>query len=601
MTISFLNDKFPALDATDGQHLYLSLGSFWTSIFNDKNVLKGYTLGMAEELIQAYYSLLEMVKQYSVKDVDLFHKEKWKPIIIKKSQFSKAPFVFEKNGAVFGYQPDTDKFYANKLFRFGSPKQTTDKLYSYTPDFPLKKFGLIANRVIAPSFVMIPGVDVLYSNGVLYFNDNLFNNDYIPRAQIIGEFGVPQTFVDTEGKITNDEFIILWVYNSEEDRESVYSNFGVLLDLYLPSSESYKNIISGLFNLLIDGPNIKALNIIFAAFNKTPTILENYETIEDIYLQENTHYIITDKHVYKISAEKGMASNVKVGAKLAAGEILSDSVKLVDSLINPAWWRYEIESNKLAFSSHVFMVNPSHQLFFENSIKLLTYANGKFTFPISGRPEDVDSFHDYINASPVKEELVQKLGRAADESFSLAINPLDFVFTNVFKNNTLLLKLNFYDDLELSNFFDLLPNIQNYIPAHVYLIVYLTLKIAPDNIDHMNHGLTIPGFGSQLFSLDGSVAATGSRPVLPGGADADYYKDYINRLFCVSIGPYRNDQPLHHNNNLEQVYLNGSTASTRVIDGALRTEIPLSVKPIGEDTPRTPSTREIPSVLLIDF
>ena len=124
MSPSLLSENFPAVDATDGQYLYRSLGSFWTQIFQDKNALKGYTTGMAEELIQAYYNLIEAIQQLSVKEIPLLHKEKWQPLTIKKSEFNKTPFVFEKNGAVFGYQPDDSALYANQMFRFGFPKQT---------------------------------------------------------------------------------------------------------------------------------------------------------------------------------------------------------------------------------------------------------------------------------------------------------------------------------------------------------------------------------------------------------------------------------------------------------------------------------------------
>jgi hypothetical protein len=601
MTINFLSDKFPTRDVTDGQYLYLSLGSFWNYIFNDKNALKGYTTGMAEELIQSYYRLTEVVQQYSIKDTPILRKEKWKPLVIKKSEFNRAPFVFDDDGAVFGYQPDTDKYYANKIFRFGFPKETTDKLYSFAPPFPLKKFGLIANRVIAPSFVMIPGVDVLYDNNVLYFNDNLFDNQYIPRGRVVEEFGVSKTFVDSEGRTIDDEFIILWVYNSEEDKEDLHSNFGTLLDLYLPTSESYKQILSALFNLLVDGPNIRALNIVFAAFNKTPIILENKETIEEIYTLDNIQYVISDKNVYKLPSDQELASYVKPGAVLDSGRVISNNIKVIDAVINPAWWQHEIQTNKLAFSSHVFAANTKSQLFFENSVKLVTYINGVLTFPVVGRDNDVEAFQQYINEPDRKAEIVKIFGQKLEDNFSLAINPVDFVFKNIFKNNTLLLKLNFNTDIELSQFFELLPNIQQHLPSHVYILIYLTLRLPPDNIDNLNHGLTIPEFGSQAFSLDGSLPLTGARPQLPGGTDLNYYKDYINRLFCVSVGPYRNGYPLHHETNLDQVYLNGDSNSVRVIEGSLRTEIPETIQPIGEDYPRTPSTREIPTVLLIDF
>jgi hypothetical protein len=174
-------------------------------------------------------------------------------------------------------------------------------------------------------------------------------------------------------------------------------------------------------------------------------------------------------------------------------------------------------------------------------------------------------------------------------------------------------------------FFDLLPLLKEYLPSHVYMLLYIQFKPAVDELANLNVGLTIPGFGGQLFSFDGSSLVSGARPTLPD-TDPDYYKDYINRLFCVSVGPYRNpddptlagvnDKPLHYNldpeslsdvsasTNLDTLPIDNSGVKNSVAGikcGLLRTEIPLSIVPPGESTPRTPSTKEIPAILLIDF
>jgi hypothetical protein len=190
MTLDFVSKQFPAKDATDGQYLYRALGSFWTQVFKDKKVLQGYTTAFAEELIQQQYNLMQVLKQYSVKDIDLFSSVKWKPIQIKKSEFNKAPFIFESAGAVFGKQPSSDPFYADSLFRFGYPKETDGKaIFSFAPNFKLAKFGGIANRVISPSLLLLPGVNVAINNDVLYFNVDLFDNEYIPKAAILNDLG----------------------------------------------------------------------------------------------------------------------------------------------------------------------------------------------------------------------------------------------------------------------------------------------------------------------------------------------------------------------------------------------------------------------------
>jgi hypothetical protein len=247
----------------------------------------------------------------------------------------------------------------------------------------------------------------------------------------------------------------------------------------------------------------------------------------------------------------------------------------------------------------------------------------RLDFPVYGRPADVKAFQDYINDPSRKYELLDKLNLPMDTPSRITINPLDFVFLNIFKNNTLLVKVYFDSADRLNLFFELLPMLQKYLPPHVYVLVYVQLNLKAEELPHWNYGLTIPDFLKENFSLDGSVRTTGARPELPGG-DPMYYKDYTNRIFCISVGPYRNlvagdvttKQPLHYSldpdesadptslSNLDLITLRNNevdSPGTGIRCGVMRTEIPEFIIPPGESTPREPTTREVPAILLIDF
>jgi hypothetical protein len=606
MEINFLPSKFPAGDVTDGQYLYRSLGSFWTQLFQDKQALKGYTLGMADELIQSYYKLTETVKQYSIKEIPVLNKERWQPITIRKSEFDRVPFLFEADGAVFGRQPSTDLLYADQIFRFGFPKEgASNTIFSYKPTLKIKKFGLISNRIIAPSLLLLPGAELLLKNDVIYFNVDIFNNSYIPKAKVISEAGVPVTYQDVEGRTHEDEFVVLWMYQAEIDNSELYKNFGVLFDLRLSSSESSKEILKSIINLAVEGPTIAALSAAVASFAGAPIIVESSETVETMYSDERYNYIITDKTAYRIPITEAVSDLVFEGAVLYAGEILTDSVKVVDSITTPGWWQRELSANKLAFASHVFAANTRHQLFFENITTRIRYtrSTGRLTFPVLGSPDDVQSFQDYINIPKHKDELLLKLGINPNSDDELQVNPVDFVFSNFFKGGTLLLKLEFFSADKLEAFFNLFSVLQPYLPSHVYLMIYINLELPADVLGSLNTGIKIADYPAQIFSSDGSVVSTGSRP---GSAQTDlnYYKDYLNRMFCVAVGPYKSGQPLHADGTAkfdEVLNLDELAAGTYIKAGTLRTEIPEHIIPPGESTPRRPSTREIPTILLLDF
>jgi hypothetical protein len=700
MTLDFVSKTYPAGDITDGQYLYRSLGSFWTQIFQDKNALKGYTRGMAEEATQAYRRLVEVIQQYSVKDIPILHKEKWKPLYIKKSDFNKTPLLFKPDDAVFGFQPESDRFYANQLFRFGYPKESNRKtVFSYTPGFSLKKFSTISNRIISPSLLLIHGVDVIIKDSTLFFNTDLFENEYIPKSKLISDAGEPVTFKDTEGNTLEDELIVLWLYNAEIDEQSLYNNFGVLYDLYMPSSDSYKNILKAIINLSVEGPTINALSIAFASIAGLPVVIEPVERIEDVYSDDLYNYVVTDKNTYKVTRKKPLSPSVIKGRVFYAGEILASGVRVLDSLISPSWWRNDLPTSKLAFASNVFAAHISNQLFFENEFRQITYkqtprslvqwradatspwidlsplyklegasltdsreielrctseyvqwrysnaavwnnitslvsleaaspvelrVTRRITFPVIGRDEDVQAFEDYINTPSNQKTLVNSLNFAEGFSGTTTINPVDFVFSNFFKNNSLLLKLEFISELELNKFFDLYSLFKDYLPPHVYVVVQLNFSVSEEVLSNLNGCLSFPEFEGRVFSMDGSVPRTGARPEIIGG-DANYYKNLEGRLFCVAIGPYRNPapedpdsvpQPLHYNpdpvalsdpdapTNLDTLLFNNSEEKDNapgIKCGLMRTEIPLQVILPGETVPRQPSTKEIPSILLIDF
>ena len=617
MEFNFISEKYPANDPTDGNKLYASLGSFWTQIFQERGTLKGYTLGMAEELIQSYYSLVEILNSYSIRDIPVFNLKKWQPLTIRRSEFNSVPLAFQKNSAVFGMQPESDRFYSGKVFRFGFPKNTNDNVFSHKPKLPLKKFNVIANRIIDPSFFYINGVDVIVDDyGVFYFNKNIFDDPRVPKAALVGENGLPALFKASDGTLVEDEFIILWVYHAEVDTSNIYNNFGCLFELNLPSSEGYKQILQGLINLFVGGPTISGIKAIMAAFNGVRPVVEPVERVERVYGDNLNKYVITDKNVYSFKPYQNILKDVVPGALVHGGDILIDLVQYYDNSTTPGWWEKVITTPKLALSSHIFLGNYKHQLFLPSGVNVVSLTTqNTIVFPITGRPEDVKEFHKHINSPQSKEELKRKLGLSS-ETPVVVISPLSFVFENILKNNTALLKFNFNSPEELACFFELLPLVKDYLPPHVYILFYINLNIPVEALDNLNHRYRLTKFLNVPLSIDGSTG-DGMRPTLPGG-DPNYYKEYIERLFCISEGPYAEDaahggivsgsgvmvprspnaEPLHKEQNLLKVVMASSgsglpvAGQARVAAGKVFTSIP---------TQPTPTNREIPTVLLIDF
>jgi hypothetical protein len=536
MDLGFLSSSYPAGDYTNRDNLFMSLGSFWTQVFQEQGTLRGYTLAMAEELIQSYYNLIDILNSYSVKDVPVLARTKWQPLVIKKSEFNHVPIQFAPASVVFGAQPASDSYYAGQTFLFGKAKTPSSWVYSLAPNTPLRKFSVVADRVIGPKVIYVNGVDVIIDpSNVLYFNSDPFQNSSIPRAAIINDNGTPATFVDNNGDKHNDELIILWCYNAENDKNYLYDNFGILFDFKLPSSEKYKAMLQGVFNLFVSGPTVNAIKSVMAAFTGVTPVVNTQETIQDVYSDNIYKYVITDKEVYRFDKDQNLMPGVKAGKVVYGGEILVDVVQYYDALIKPNWWSSVSSAPQVGLSTHIFLGDYKHQLFFSTSTSLVTLdAKGKIVFPVLGTPGDVLEFNKFINL-PENINANKKALGLKNPGNTAVIVPANFIFNNFIKNNTALLKFNFYSPADVSIFFSYYPLLQKYLPAHIYTLLYVNLNLSADVYGKMNSRYSIPALPGVSLSVDGSNS-DGSRPTT-GVEDSNYYKDYKSRLFSLSKTP----------------------------------------------------------------
>lgn len=542
--MDFPIDTYPTNTITDPNFLYRSLGSFWTSIFQERGTLKGYTLGHAEEIIQRYYELIETINAYSVKNIDVFHKEKWKPLVVYKSKFNREPFVFEQDKAVFGVQPEEDAYYQGITFQFGFDKTPVTDVYVYDVGDEVSGVGVIAERVIDPKVTLIYGTDISLVEGSLYFNKNIFENPDIPKSAVIGENGQPVTFTDNNGNVFEEEFLILWMYNSDLDVKALYYNFGYIFQLNLTNDQYFKDLLISVFDLFVDGPTVNNIKGCCAAFLGVPIVLNAEETVEWIFSDNQFQYVVTDKECYKLDKRYTLVSSLIIGAVLHVGDVFVFNIEYFDNLIAASlqyytptsssygWWQKEgIIDGKLALSKYLFNGEYIQQLLFSTELDVITLdENGNLVFPVEGLPQDVATFHAYINSAANKEQIKEALG-LTDPGDAYPTVPVNFVMENFLKANTAMLKFDFYNDPQRASFLNLLPIIRKHIPAYVYLILKITMTQPTDTYDQLNDSITITfDTGDQILNADGSNSTGEIEDLAPY-----YYRNVNERLFEISL------------------------------------------------------------------
>lgn len=589
----------------DQTRLYRGLGTFWTLIFQEKETLKGYTLALVEEKIQQYLSLIATINKYSIKEIPVFDPVRWKPILIYKSKYNQTPFVFEPNSSTFGPQPDSASYYVDIVFRFGYNRTPNNNVYVYTLPEAITHTGVICDRILDPTMILHSGLDIKFEGEALYFNSNIFDNPNLPRIKIVGENGIPETYIDSNGVTQEEELIVLWAYNAQLSANQLYYNFGYLFKLNIDNSEYTKNILSALFATYVDGPTVKNIKTCCAMFMGVPVVLNSTEVVEEMFSDTKYNYVVTDKECYKVSNTYTLSPNIVLGAQLNIGDTLVTNIQFYDNLtrfpaanygeskFSTGWWNsQELVGTGLAFSKYLFNGAYMNQLTFSSELSVITLdANDHIVFPVEGSVEDVRTFHNYINDASRKETIKSKLALVYPGD-SYATVPLTFVMENFLKTNSAILYINFYAEQDKTKFLSLLKLIKEQLPKYVYLIIKLNITFPADTYANLNDAVTLTfDSGDQLLNADGSNQDGELAKLAPY-----YYKDISSRLFELARGVKKDPA-----NELDMDYVVTTTAglaSEIITDGRV-----LVVK---EGTPLRPiptnaTTAQYNNLLLLAF
>jgi len=497
MTLSQISSpilSYPTTGAANENVLFLTLGLFWTKVFKDQATLQGLSIAQAEEIFQDYYNLIEAVNSQSAKEISIFHKVKWMPLMIKKSQLNSDVLVFGEDEVKFG---DT---VGSESYIFGAAKPEDAKVYVAPLPDNLTEVSIITNRVISPSFVLVNNMDVKIHNKKLYFYGNPFELSNISTFKLLDAKGNIEYYHNPlTGQPIPDEVMVLWVYNGKIDTNALKYNIGYLFGANLPSSQGSKEILAATVQLFSEGPSILQLKTICCALLGIKPILEEQETVENIIVTDDKTTIVTNKNVYHYSSYYTLNTNVTTGAKLHAGDVPVDAVEFFDDVAFRSWWLNKLapkisgheigaKSPKMTFPSSMFVGDYQFGLTFNNSMEIITMANNVITFPVEGTVHDVELFHEHINAnSTVKAQVASAVGGLTNNNFML-INPLDFIFSSFLRCNSALMKINFQTQAEISLFTEYFHIIKNCLPAHVYFIFFFDLPITVEvmTINHSN-------------------------------------------------------------------------------------------------------------------
>jgi hypothetical protein len=473
--------SYPHTTDTDPQWLMNSLGWFWNNMFKDKEALKGLQLAKAENTKQLYTRIAEQTANLGISNFQIRSTVRQFPLILQKSRFRKTPFVFGTN---FSFGDST---------KFGE----TTTGWEYPAPEGLTSFSYIANKLSNPTTVLVNRHHVGLNNSYLVFKTNPFENPTaFPAEAILDENGNVQKYIDEGTVEQEDSSVVVWLNMAKFDEQALQQAFGWMFDLDVSSTEHDRQKLEDLVKLNTTGPSKLGLLKVCCSLLELP-ICRQVEEVTQVSVQQledaTFHIVVTDKNVYQFPIYYHVLPHVQVGAELQPGDPIVDSVQYHDLTSSGNWWLTKmspkIDANGTeAAGVHKFYVKAgllqpgfSKDLIFPNELLPVSMSSeGKVSFPVEGCEEDVEKFNTIISDSEAWKSKGLLPGGL------ILLNPLDFLFEEVLKTGTVLIRLNFHSLEQLSRFSQSYKELKELLPKNVwfYFLFDLRPSIEVLSLDH---------------------------------------------------------------------------------------------------------------------
>lgn len=383
----------------NGQLLWQWLGQFWSKVYQNPELTKNLQYGQGLLSAQLYLDYVEGLSFVNRNVVPAFHRERWKPVRILKSQAGTGNAallrVSASPAAVVGPQLTSD-YVKGETFNVGGPVDFNGSV-SYPIDGVKNVMVAVCNSILAPATVLVQGTDFTVVDSTIFFlrEKDPFNDASFPTRNVS----------DTDGTV--DQELILWCMDTLEDLDFVYKYLGYVFNVKMESSELYRNMINRIWDLHNLGTPVQLLQSAVGAILGEPTILNPEETVS-LVLHDASNavtQVITDKAVYTLPSTAVLRSVVSPGAVLKAGDFLSQTIRLYSN-INPQQlgscgeygMRIKVDlpalfvGRTLLKSEVQYGVGASWEL--SDIVSAGTDSNGnpKLKFDLFGDTQDVDLF-----------------------------------------------------------------------------------------------------------------------------------------------------------------------------------------------------------------
>ena len=260
----------------------------------------GHCVGVGEAGYQANIDLSETINSVGRPTVPVHHTEQWYVYSILASEKGIAPILYgsERVWHLRG--------------RLGLRLQRTrEPVYSW--DCPVTSVDLIFNRIYDPSATLTRGLDFNIVDGRLVFAIDPFADPRFAVSPVLDDKG---NEIDTQ--------LTLWLFRPSIDQEHIWTHFGYIMGIRLPSSQGYKDLVNALLDAITSCTATAQLDAMLAAVTDC-AFARGDEVVEEIVTGQEL-LVITDQWAYRYSS--ACTPVVAPGDQLEIGDAIVDTVEV---------------------------------------------------------------------------------------------------------------------------------------------------------------------------------------------------------------------------------------------------------------------------------
>lgn len=500
--------NFPLTVYDQPSNLLAVLGSWWADAYGSGDQVAAVVQSRSRAENQAMFDVLELISSMSRFTVPIYHTKTWYPLYLRASQ---------RNTAVTNMPKYDDGQSYDAGIHYDVPEVRPHHAFPKPAD--LINVPLLFNRFVEPTLTQTVDLDYTVTADTVVFRVNPFDD---PR--------VAKRVIYTDGVATDTE-AVLWVFHGEFDWDTVYRQFGYAIGMQLSSSIGYRKLLNAVYDALTGGATTTTVTTALSAMTGVPLVREESEVVVDIVSDNTQLLIITDLSVYRYSLNT--TPLVAIGDTVTRGQPLTTAFQLFD--LNRGVTPADVQA--LAIGQSFLATCFFSELIFENrNVPIVVetdHPSGytKVSWGLGGFPLDVEHFFDEMHDRGVIEaqrtvdecddgntilypandcnevEVVGRRGTIAHlldirttrvgEPTALqlptTINPLQFLITNVLRNNAIVVRVQANtlgaDSVGLHN----LRLLRKVIPPNVALILLIDLTVDDDlvTVDNLEESMTL--------------------------------------------------------------------------------------------------------------